>query len=239
MKKFISILAIAAVAALAFVSCGKDNSNGNGDDNDKGESGIQTPKKAAAEATADDIGKVIGADGNIYADASAATAAGTTVVAKIVYVGSDNSENAPYNHGLALALTDADGGSYGYFKWRESNTDAGHIKQTENFTKESGLQYNATHNKDEYPAFKAAIANNGTAAPKACSAWFLASAYQWNKINEAGSILLIDADGFKKVNGYFYWSSSEFDAAVAWMRGSSQKRNKNEAVGFVRSCLAF
>ena len=43
--------------------------------------------KPAAEATAEDKGKLIGADGNIYADVAAATAAGTTAVAKIIYIG--------------------------------------------------------------------------------------------------------------------------------------------------------
>ena len=54
--------------------------------------------KPAAEATAEDKGKLIGADGNIYADVAAATAAGTTAVAKICYVSGSN--------GLALALAD-------------------------------------------------------------------------------------------------------------------------------------
>ena len=62
--------------------------------------------KPAAEATAEDKGKLIGTDGNIYADVAAATAAGTTAVAKIVYVGPTG--HATYNHGLALALTDED-----------------------------------------------------------------------------------------------------------------------------------
>ena len=61
--------------------------------------------RPAAEATADDKGKLIGADGNIYDDADAATAAGTTAVAKIIYVGSETGD-ATYTHGLALALAD-------------------------------------------------------------------------------------------------------------------------------------
>lgn len=60
--------------------------------------------KAAAEATAEDKGKLIGTDGNIYADVAAATAAGTTAVAKIIYIGTTGHAN--YSHGLALALTD-------------------------------------------------------------------------------------------------------------------------------------
>ena len=60
--------------------------------------------KAAAEATAEDKGKLIGTDGNIYADVAAATAAGTTAVAKIIYLGTTG--HATYTHGLALALND-------------------------------------------------------------------------------------------------------------------------------------
>ncbi len=59
--------------------------------------------KAAAEATAEDKGKMIGTDGKIYTDEAAATAAGTTAVAKIVYIGATGHA---YNHGLALALND-------------------------------------------------------------------------------------------------------------------------------------
>ena len=64
--------------------------------------------KAAAEATAEDKGKLIGTDGNIYADVAAATAAGTTAVAMIAYVGSETGVDG-YTHGLALALTDEGG----------------------------------------------------------------------------------------------------------------------------------
>ena len=60
--------------------------------------------KALAEATAEDVGKIAGADGNIYADAAAATAASTTAVAMIAYVGNQTGD-ATYNHGLAIALS--------------------------------------------------------------------------------------------------------------------------------------
>ena len=57
--------------------------------------------KLLSAATAEDIGKVVGQDGNIYDTKAAATAAGTQAVAMIAYVG--NGE------GLALALTDEGG----------------------------------------------------------------------------------------------------------------------------------
>ena len=65
----------------------------------------ETNGKAAAAATAEDQGKLIAANGKIYDTQDAATLAGTTAVAKIIYVGS-STDNSTYTHGLALALTD-------------------------------------------------------------------------------------------------------------------------------------
>ena len=184
----------------------------------------------SALITSPAVGQVIGDNGKNYANAAAAEADGATAVAKICYVGSDNGEAAPYNHGLALALSDANGGSA--CQWKTENTDAGHTKQTSNtFTEESGLQYNdATHNSDTYPAFKAAITYS-PAAPTGCSSWFLASGYQWKKMAGAAGL------------SYVYWSSSERDASKAWafLNGSNWiQLNKNNATTCrVRACLAF
>ena len=186
-----------------------------------------------------EVGQVIGADGKNYADAAAATAAGTTAVAMIAYVGSDNGEAAPYNHGLALALSDADGGNYK--SWGPLFTDAGHSKQTDsdNFTIESGLQYNATHNTDDYPAFKAAIANNSIAAPTGCSAWFLASGYQWKQMFAGNASNLQTLAGLQSA---YYWSSSENSTNNAWYFETDHGWWYDEGKGsfsLVRSCLAF
>lgn len=54
-----------------------------------------------------DLGKVVGADGKLYDNASAATSAGTTAEAMIAYVGKVDDV---CDHGLAISLTDA----YGY-----------------------------------------------------------------------------------------------------------------------------
>ena len=68
---------------------------------------VEVKKKAAAKplanATTEDLGKVVGADGKIYATKAAAEAANTTAVAMICYVNE--------GHGLALALSDIS--SYG------------------------------------------------------------------------------------------------------------------------------
>lgn len=209
-----------------------------------------------AHLTSANIGNVLAANGNIYANAAAATAAGTTAVAMIAYVGSATGENAPYNHGLALALSDANSGNT--CKWKTENTDAGHTKQTNsyNFTSESGLQYNdATHNTDTYPAFKFAMDNNGTAAPTDCSDWFLPTAYQWNQmINACMNVLGTKnsyedlRDGFSGVGGTNlrsgrYWSSTEYDSSawiyffiddITWGFG-----DKYYGLYYVRSALAF
>ena len=170
-----------------------------------------------------------------------------TKVAMIAYVGSETGEAAPYKHGLALALSDA-GGSGTKYKWKTSNSDAGHTWQSSSsFTSESGLQYNdATHNSDTYPAFKAAIANNSTAKPTTgCSDWFLASGYQWAKMFTAAggaANLKTNATPYTGLESYYYWSSSECDADNAWDFDSDYGRwyyGDKDYDYLVRSCLAF
>ena len=140
---------------------------------------------------------------------------------------------------MALALSDANGGTA--CKWSTSKTKVHTYNTTSNsnFASESGLQYNATHNSDTYPAFQAAIANNGTAAPTGCSSWFLASGYQWKKMF-AG-----DAGGLKTLAGLQsgdYWSSTEYNANGAWGFYSDYGDwfvDSKDYDNLVRSCLAF
>ena len=203
----------------------------------------------AKDATSTDKGKLICADGHIHANGEDA-ACTKARVAMIAYVGSDNGEAAPYNHGLALALTDANNGSN--CGWKTTTTDAGHTKQgSSSFTSESGLQYNdATHNSDTYPAFKAAIANNDIAAPTGCSAWFLASGYQWNTMISAAGGTTSLRDGFSgiTITGASnlttdnYWSSTEYDSDKAWcygFGGGAWARSLKNFDNRVRACLAF
>ena len=65
----------------------------------------QEAGKPLANATTEDLGKVIGADGNIYDSKDAAEAANTTAVAMIAYVGSETADDT-YTNGLAIALAD-------------------------------------------------------------------------------------------------------------------------------------
>lgn len=191
------------------------------------------------------FGNVIASDGKFYVN-NEATPNGNTAVAMIAYVGNDNCESAPYNHGLALAMSDANGGND--CKWSTSQTDAGHNYKTGGgFEIESGLQYNIftpDHNTDDYPAFKAAIANNGTAAPIGCSAWFLPTGYQWNQIiTAAGGYANLKANTNLQTGSY--WSSTEETRAhLAWRYlsdyGTWNIGNKdNYSYFYVRSALAF
>ena len=70
---------------------------------------VEVKKSAAprplAEAVAADLGKIAGADGNIYDTKAAAEAANTTAVAMIAYVGTASD----CAHGLAIALADESG----------------------------------------------------------------------------------------------------------------------------------
>ena len=84
-------------------------------------SGTPTPDPAytmPANATAGDVGKLICTDGHIHAYGADADCTKVRV-AKIFYVGSDNGEPAPYNHGLALALTDE---SSSRMNWNDAMT---------------------------------------------------------------------------------------------------------------------
>ena len=72
--------------------------------------GVKAEKKAKAKplanATTEDLGKVVGADGNIYANKAAAEAVATgNAVAMIAYVGTASD----CAHGLAIALADESG----------------------------------------------------------------------------------------------------------------------------------
>ena len=92
---------------------------------------------------------------------------------------------------------------------------------------------------DNYPAFKYAIANNGTTAPTGCSAWFLASGYQWDKMIGSTGLGLSNL-GLQ--GSTYYWSSTEGSADNAWCFRSndgSWSSNGEASAYRVRACLAF
>ena len=154
---------------------------------------------AMASATADDLGSLLASDGKIYATGAAATAASTTAIGVIAYLGTDNfTENgtnvggSPFvGHGLVLCLKNAASAiawsteSVSKFLGQEvTNVDG--LKRTTNV---SGYTNTATLTTDEeiaakYPAAKAAKNYTGLTAPAGTTGWFLPSAQQWVKMIE-------------------------------------------------------
>ena len=182
----------------------------------------------------------------ILHDGTLAKAGTTGAVATIFYVGSETAEEAyGFNHGLALAMSDAYSG-----KWATvaSNAHPGQQHSVSSIAKESGLQWNSQQNNDTYPAVKYAILNNSISKPTGdfYSDWFLPTAYQWNLMMGAvgGHVnLRASADlDYTPATGY-YWSSTESSSALAlryyFGDGNWSSNDKVNNTYHVRSCLAF
>lgn len=201
---------------------------------------------AMASATADDLGSLLASNGNIYATGAAAAAAGTTAVAMIAYVGSETGSTT-YNHGLAIALADANSGNK--CAWSNNSGElAGVVStsstKTDHKTFLNGIgdtQTLITKYGDDYAAAKAK--NYGVAAPTGTSGWFLPSSGQWLKFFEAAGVDVANWDLLSKAPGgasdytkvynlietaatgsslkNYYWSSSEFSEGNAAVVGFS------------------
>ena len=208
-----------------------------------------TPASPFAGVTADDLGKIIGADGNLYADVTAATDAGTTAVAKIAYVGSDAETSTTYNHGLALALEDvSDEKSWCSQKsayclatqYSSSYGDTGARVDVGGIANTDALVGHATHTH----AAAQAARNYGVTRPEGTSEWFLPSVGQWDKMLTA-----VGGDEQLGLQTGNYWLSSESNmydmTSLAYYYennsyhtfGSASKDVSTEY--YVRACLAF
>ena len=177
------------------------------------------------------LGNIIGADGKFYADKTAVDGASTTGAAMIVYLGNEGETNTTYNHGLAIALSDANsgcnwssGGDAGltkYTSWcsetpaaTDANTDMAGIANTA-YLKGKGAAYEAATNADEYSVA------GFTPATYGFSGWFLPSAGQWYKFFNGmcgltwspgiGSAAGSYSDNFAAVNKAF--GDAEYDTA--------------------------
>ena len=144
-----------------------------------------------ASVTSADLGKVIGANGQLYATASAAAAAGTTASAIIAYVGTAGSVDASSStyKGLAIALTDANSGST--CQWYTANSGTCLSQQTNDIATAITITYmngitstnTLTNGHSSHTHAAATAAKNFSAdRPTGASAWFLPSMGQWNLI---------------------------------------------------------
>ncbi len=195
------------------------------------------------------IGNVFCSDGSVYASKDAATTAGKTPVALICYLGNDaetSPSNTAYKHGLALALTDANGGNTAawcsqmtalclttqYKTEAEVKTDMAGIANTD------ALVGHATHTHD---AANAARNYNSGSHPIGTSEWFLPSGGQWDKmITASGGYETLRS---KASLGYkLCWASTESSpqwALLYWFSSGSWSTDLKVSKRVVRSALAF
>ena len=170
--------------------------------------------RALAKATAEDLGKIAGADGKIYATKADAETAGTTAVAMIAYVGSDTG-NDTYTHGMALALSDE-----GEMNWSNAKSTC------EGKSAVSGAAWLLPSRNQWKTMFKA---NGG-------------SEESYDGLNTA--VATAGGDSSKLQKNERYWSSSELDSDFAWVlvigEDSAGWDGAPEDLGHhVRACLAF
>ena len=178
--------------------------------------------KTLAEATLEDIGKIAGKDGKIYATKAAAEAVATgNAVAMIAYVGSETGV-AGYTHGLALALTDeSSSGMY----WNDAKTACTNKNTSATVESASWMLPSKDQWNKMIDACKNVLGDN----------------------NDSRDL----RDGFTSVGGSNmeskdYWSSTEYenDSNKAWMFNFGYDcwydyPKAEEAYPQVRACLAF
>ena len=185
---------------------------------------IPAPTSPYASLTAEDVGKIIGADGNVYANADAVAAGGTTALALIAYVGaagSADASSATYK-GLGLALTDANSGAKCAWCPQSAATCMGNLYDASTKTNDMAGIANTNYLIDSAPdghthaAATAARNYNSGTHPTGTSAWFLPSAGQWDKmIDAAGGYATLKSNA--SLSQYCVcWSSTENEAGKAW-----------------------
>ena len=163
-------------------------------------------------------------------------------VAMIAYVGSETGEEnnvsplTAYNHGLAIAMKDANNGSN--CSWGSNTGTLDNNYQwdgSEHAVSESGLQYRDARKTEAWPAFNACASYSVAGydpADHGCSPWFLCSVYQWNQMLAAckdvkGLIFderyweyvelsglrdVFSSHGGENIKDNSYWSCTERDA---------------------------
>lgn len=130
--------------------------------------------KPMTTVKSEDVGKVIGADGCIYTNATDATTAGTTAQAMIAYVG---TQDGVCDHGLAISLTNAyeynvafvqAAGYYIIANWANSHTVRGgtwHLPSEQDWQYMMWGYYVLSPVATNISSFNTKLNNVGTALP--------------------------------------------------------------------------
>ena len=169
------------------------------------------------------LGDLMGANGKFYATAAAITAAGTTAIGVIAYLGSDGCVETIADgggHGLVLCLKNAASG----VRWStEQGVEFGEsarvtsieaLKRTTNVSGYTNTKTLAekTDAATKYPAAYQAKNYAGLTAPATgTTGWFLPSAQQWVKIIEGLGGLSDGAPNFEDS-----WFDNNHTAATKW-----------------------
>ena len=182
------------------------------------------------------IGDLFGADGNVYADAAAVSAAGTTAIGVVAFLdqtGTYNEiteKNYGGGHGLVLCLKNAASN----VKWSteivskfpgQEVTNADGLKRTENV---SGYTNTATLTVDaattaKYPAAAEAKGYTGLTAPASTTGWFLPSAQQWVR-------MMTGLGGLSEGDiTWLSWYNNDHSAATAWENAMAKAGTKGTA----------
>lgn len=187
------------------------------------------------------LGDLMGSDGKFYADGAAATAANTTPIGVIAYLGTDAFTETGTDvggstftgHGLVLCLKNAASGvkwstETGAYEFGESarvnNADA--LKRTTDvsgYTNTTTLAAKADA-ETKYPAAWQAKNYTGLAAPATgTTGWFLPSAQQWVKMQEGlGGLAEGDIT-------WLSWFKNDHSAATAWETAMAKAGAKGTA----------
>ena len=183
----------------------------------------------AASVSSDDIGSVIGANGKIYLNATAAAAASpaTTARAVIAYVGSVPKY---FDKFLAIALTDVDG----THTWTDALTKVGEYAAAHPITI-GGTTYNTSTTGDTYydQVANNPVISSATRDAGVVKGWRLPSVTDWRYIfdglgrqkagltltnkKDDGSIVYCNnvtpTDPLGVVNGRYYYKDGDADGA--------------------------
>jgi len=131
---------------------------------------------AAANAVAGDIGKVIGADGNIYPNVDIATTFGTTATAAIAYVGSVSNYFTKF---LAIAVSDANDSQ---LTWADALTAIGTYASAHPITIGSTTYNSSNAWTQKYDAVPSGNNSPSATASTMHQGWRLPSVTDWRYI---------------------------------------------------------